>query len=193
MFCDVSFVANVVVCKNVVKRCLVNVEPDKTLVLIHAMLQFWKKNKKSISTLREIIIMTLCSPEPITHQNMMAIVSKGMNIEVYDPALELNIPKNIVVTYFNEFRKNRDGTTTVEIPSSQIARAVTANEIKNFYLFQTLIGNCVSNAEAINRRLFSLLNNIQTKERKNEDLSGLEFMKLRDRLSNILKAEKKLK
>ena len=37
-----------------------------------------------------------------------------------------------------------------------------------------------------------MLNNIQTKERKKEDLSGLDFMKLRDRLSNILKTEKKI-
>ena len=76
--------------------------------------------------------MTLYSPEPIMQKNMTAIISKGMNIDVYDPVLELNIPKNIVVTYFNEFRKNRDGTTTVEIPSSQIARGVTPDEIKNF-------------------------------------------------------------
>ena len=119
-------------------------------------------------------------------------MSKGMNIDVYDPKLQLSIPKQIVITYFNEFKNNADGSTTVVIPSSQIARGVTEEEINSFHELQGLIGICATNAEVINRRLLSLLNGIQNKQHKNEDLSGLDFMQLRDRLSTILKVEKKI-
>ena len=136
--------------------------------------------------------MILYSPEPIFRSPLLAIVTKNMNVEIYDSLQKINIPKQISLLYFNEFRKNVEGNVVTEIPSIQIARQITSEEASDYYLFQSLLNHCISNAEVINRRLLDVLNSILIKLKKTEDLSTLDFMKLRDKLSEILKNEKKI-
>lgn len=135
---------------------------------------------------------TLYSPEPLSLPRMVAIISKGKDVSIFDPILNVNISKHVTISYFNNFTVREDGTVATDIDFTTTMKSVTADEIKMFYQFQQIMQNCITSAETINRKLYGILKNIDNKNNMKSDISQLDFMKLRDRLSDILNTEKKI-
>lgn len=134
--------------------------------------------------------MNLYSPESVINSEMTAIISKATDITIRDNNLGVDVTRNITITFFAPFTPREDGTMKSDIDVKSVMRNITNEEVENFHLFQQIMQNCITSAEAIFRKLRNVLTSIYTVKREEVDFVDHDFMRLRDILSDLLKSEK---